>query len=158
MLSAEELQDAFPKYVTWEEVELFSTYIANQCRNFNIGAIVAVGRGGYIPSVIVSHQLEVPIIPINWGKDTDGKRSDLDEVVHWFEDNSNILVIDDVSFTGRTMSTLLGSLAHTATTYEKNVNFYTAALFQKPDSTYYTHVYGTLDNSDRWLVMPWEKD
>lgn len=156
MLSAEELKDSFPKYVTWEEVELFSTYIANQYRNFNISAIVAVGRGGYVPSVIVSHQLEVPIIPVVWEKD--GKREDLNDILPWMEDGANILVIDDVSFSGRTMSTLLGSLAHTASEHEKNVNFYTAALFQKPDSTYYTHVYGTLVNSDRWLVMPWEKD
>ena len=74
----------------WNDVGISIHSIANQIKANNKGydSIYGVPRGGLIPAVMLSHRLGLPLATRSRAKSGEG----------------NVLVVDDIADTGRTVS------------------------------------------------------
>jgi hypoxanthine phosphoribosyltransferase len=91
--------------------------------------IYGIPRGGLMVAVYLSHELEIELI------------TDLIEVV--FEEYKEILIVDDLTDTGRTLDDYL--------------NYDCAVLYKKPRSTVKPKFFVEEMEDDIWLVFPYEK-
>jgi hypoxanthine phosphoribosyltransferase len=89
--------------------------------------IHGVPRGGLVPAVILSHALELPYI-WNASKLT--------------MDNLDVLIVDDLVDTGRTLKSYYDLGFDVATPYVKSWRSFTPRYF--------------VEEIDKWLVFPWE--
>lgn len=140
----------------WGNVEDYSLKIANAFANSNIDAIVAIGRGGFVPAVIISHALGASLLPVQWETHTNGFKTDLEPIVDSLPCGAVILIVDDVSYTGKTMSEVMSKFMAISTDKSKDFYLHTAALIQKHDSLYYVSEFGEEIADEEWVVFPWE--
>ena len=106
--------------------------------------IVALGRGGLIPGVHLSHILDIPLVPLMW-QTRDGA------VNEKFTTDKYSLIVDDINDSGRTLSEV--------TTQNVFENSYSVAVLYHKWSSSYKNVdfYGEVAEDDVWYVFPWEK-
>jgi len=78
--------------------------------------VVGIGRGGTVPASLIAHQLVVPlfIASVNYRDDSNQPNREspefLDAFSSSFPKGSRILLVDDVSVTGKTLELLKKSL------------------------------------------------
>jgi hypothetical protein len=96
----------------------------------NFDYICGVPRGGLVPAVILSHVLDIPIIPI---KD-----------IHY---GFTVLLIDDIADSGKTLET------YSCLSYIK-----TAVVYYKPRSKIVPDFYGCSIVDHCWVKFPYESD
>lgn len=143
------------KYVSWREVhEVMGLLAKRLIKDCTPEIIVAVAKGGLIPARILSDILgveEMGFIEIKFYKSI-GIRAEKPFIKHVaipsIKDR-NVLVVDDVVDSGRTMQLVVDTLADHA---PKQLR--TLALYFKPWSTYIPDYY--FDVTDDWIVYPWE--
>ena len=95
------------KFYTWKQIEKMSLYLADLVEDKFYTHIIGVSRGGCIPATIMSHKLDIPMIPI-----TVATRDHVKEYVPDFPvghgdgvgyiDKYKFLVVDDINDTGHT--------------------------------------------------------
>ncbi len=105
--------------------------------------IYAPPRGGLVLAVHLSHHLNIPMITM-----------DLD---YFLEDKTevNILVIDDVSDTGKTFQ----EIQDTFIKYGDDsplITYKFAAMHYKPRTTFKPEIFMQEVPDDTWIVYPWE--
>lgn len=137
---------------------------AIQNRNEMFDVILGVSRGGLFPAVVLSHMLEVPLVPVTFsGADGAGdtKANTEIEVLPEFEEGTRILIVDDICDSGDTLKKML-------TFYRKlKCPTKTAVVFYKdkwpnlnPRSPKHGYVPDFLANrvgvDSRWIIFPWE--
>ena len=106
--------------------------------------IVALGRGGFVPGVQLSHMLDLPLIPIMW-QTRDGK----EKVKHVADEHA--LIVDDINDTGRTLLDFVSSNVW-------NDSYSVATLLHKNSSDFHAVDYfAQIAEDDVWYVFPWEK-
>lgn len=149
-------------FLTWEKIENMCIQIVEQIKNKNIkiDKIIAISRGGLIPGRIISGILNnsnLSTIRVTFytkpgvAKDKPHLAEDLSTDVT----NKNILVVDDVVESGKTLSLTYNYLMERGA---KKV--FTAALLDKkvdgkvklmsPD-------FFAERIENKWIVYPWEK-
>ncbi|MEM3408261.1 MAG: phosphoribosyltransferase [Candidatus Micrarchaeia archaeon] len=149
-------------YLSWEKIEKMCQDIANQIekQNLKIDKIIAISRGGLIPGRILSGLLKnknLSTIRVTFytkpgvAKDKPHLAEDLSTDVT----DKNVLIVDDVVESGKTLSLTYNYLK------ERGVKkIYSAALLDKivdgkekimsPD--FYSEKI-----ANKWIVYPWEK-
>lgn len=149
-------------YLSWEKIEKMCQNIAEQIekQNIKIDKIIAISRGGLIPGRILSSLLKnknLSTIRVTFytkpgvAKDKPHLAEDLSTDVT----DKNVLIVDDVVESGKTLSLTCNYLKERGA---KKV--YTAALLDKsvdgkekimsPD--FYSEKI-----TNKWIVYPWEK-
>jgi len=133
-----------------------SLYLAEQIdKDLNIpNYILGVSRGGCIPATIISHKLDVPMIPI-----CVSTRDHADTMIPDFpigneKDYYRFLVVDDINDTGHTFSLLKKLLLKHGCQY---VDY--AVLIDNEPSDFNVHYWAEkIDKSKdpAWIVYPWE--
>jgi hypoxanthine phosphoribosyltransferase len=95
--------------------------------------IVGIPRGGNVISTYLSHFCEIPMV------------ISVEEALRSIN-TTNILIVDDIADTGKTLENFF------------NLGFNIATLYHKPRSTVTPDFIGkTVENTD-WIVFPWELD
>ena len=141
--------------LTWEQ-------IANDCADLanKIGpcdAIVAIGRGGLIPSTIISYTLNVPVVNLTIKSYQDFVAGELQfGQIPGLKFNSEfrdkrVMVIDDLSDKG---NTLLAAKDHFESCDFTNFKFATLYIKKSTKLMPNFHVKDFDDNI--WLDFPWE--
>lgn len=117
-------------YITWFEISKYVARIAAQIYdndNINyIDYIRAIPRGGYIPAVMLSHQLKIPMVQATV---------------------EGTLIVDDITDTGDTLN------SEVVKAYNR---IYTATIFKRHNSNFDPNFVGYEIQSNKWLVFPWE--
>ena len=151
------------KILTWEEFYLNISSIASQIvkDDIKVDVLVPVVKGGFIPSVFLGKHLNIDNYSCIQVRRSKSNLANCD-----FEDakflgllnseiiaNSNILIVEDIIYSGETLELVLKELKK----YNpKNIyicsmfNFYTGDKFGKI-------YYGNKNPSDvNWIVFPWD--
>lgn len=141
------------KYITNSMLEDFirgaSDFIEQTGREHAI--IVGVSRGGLIPAVYVSHQTDVPMVPIDYSAEEGRGTSKHTNIIPPLDKYQVIYIIDDIVDTGITVQHLRNWLEH------KGHIVYVLSLIYKKHSCIIPD-YCLLDSDDGdWIVFPWEK-
>lgn len=95
-----------------------------------INYIGGLPRGGLIPAVLLSHKLNIPFI----------------SSINFLRTPGNILVIDDICDTGKTLNPFR---------YEENI--YTATLHYKQSASLEPDFWWRLVGEDEYIYYPWER-
>lgn len=119
--------------------------------------IVGVGRGGLVPAVYISHQLDVPMLSIDHSAKLPGFADELlNKLAAMSAEGSNLLFVDDINDSGGTIDYLRNLLKDRGCLHE-NLRF--AVLINNSRSMAATEFW--VDEIDReqdkrWFVFPWE--
>ena len=152
------------RIVPWDTIDAGCNVLAQKISNTRkYDVIVGIGRGGLIPAITLSNYLDIPKV-FNFGVKsyTETKTKGEYDVYQDLNreegikhlNNSNVLIVDDLSDTGDTFAYVMLSLA------ERFVPKHTssAALYVKPNAKYIPDFYYKKLQSDPWIVFPWETE
>ena len=141
-------------FVTWPEYHLLSQKLAAAIFNHasNIDYIVAISRGGLTLGHLLSDLLMKPISTIMVQSYTDIQTQGEVKLVEKLQapiEGKRVLVVDDVSDTGKTFQR--------ATEYLKELRpkeLITVSLYYKPHSTVRPDFYAK--QTKKWIIFPYE--
>jgi hypoxanthine phosphoribosyltransferase len=147
-------------YYNWSELESDLADIIQQMvvDSYKPDVIIAPGRGGYIPGVMLSHYFDVPFEGFKW-QFRDDKIQDDKTLKHILEHHvsDNILIVDDINDSGKTLKTI-DDVVHSIPLYG---DIRIATLFSKAHSNFNeVDFYArelTIDDGDPWIVFPFEE-
>ena len=121
--------------------------------------IVALSRGGLIPGVVLSHKLNLKLVPIDWSlRDHGEKESNL-----WIPEDicsgHNVLVVDDIIDSGEAIKTLLEDWNSTACDKLDYSRVFVASLIYNKDQSIVPEFYATKISRKKvpeWFEFWWE--
>lgn len=144
-------------YYTEKNIDSYLLEIVRQMYkdNFRPDYIVGISRGGLVPAVKLSHYFDVPMYALN------KEESNL-----WIPedalDGKNILIIDDINDTGKTIRKLKKEWSENPGDWSKifhvgNVKFAVTINNEasKQSVDYYGYTINKYENPE-WCVFPWE--
>ena len=124
-------------YISWEEIDVLVNNLSLKIKNSKTKYknIFGLQRGGLIPSVMISHQLGIPMAKGDIGPNT--------------------LIIDDICDSGETLDKLVKDYQ---TLYAFPFNLKTACLHYKPHtSSFKPTLWANQWSSNDWIIYPWER-
>lgn len=145
---------SWPEYTRY--VDELSLKISSALLPANL-VLLAIGRGGYIPGVVISHALDKPLLTadVKAYTGTDCTGAHINSWPSGLESADNILLIDDIYETGATMQRIATVLN------DPNITFYRAAIFDKHTDPSLPALNFSVWNAqwikDTWLILPYEK-
>lgn len=142
------------KYVSWDEVQLLCRKLAARihAERPDLIRILAITRGGLFPAGILARELNIKLIETVGMESYSGsdKTAEQSEVVILKDFNQrfshNVLVVDDLADTGRTLRELKKSL----------VKPIVVTLFAKPEGLDMVDYYAEEVPQDTWVRFPWD--
>jgi len=142
--------------LSWNEIEEASLTIAEKIvsSGFTPQVIVGVLRGGWIPARMLSDLLdvkEVGALEIKFyrGVEERSERPVITQPLVCDVKDKNVLIVDDVADTGKSLQVALGAVSLYGPKLIK-----TASLYTKPWSVIVPDFYYA--QTDKWIIFPWE--
>lgn len=131
---------------TYQQFEDDTNRIVNSISgdSFKPDVIVGLSRGGLMPAVVLSHRLNVPMVPVTW-QTRDGKTKDKEVLNNVKSKYNNILVVDDICDSGLTLREISSILK------AKYV-----VLIDKAPEKFLVDYAGRICDSDEWIEFFWE--
>lgn len=118
-------------FLTWQDIENDINILCDKLKDRKFQFITGLPRGGLIPAVLVSHNLDITYKSLNLSKAiTEGK----------------YLLIDDIADSGETLID------------KKYDGYIKATLHYKKHSLIKPDYYAREIPNDIWLVYPWENE
>ena len=157
------------KHFNWNTITSMTMKIASQIRksNWRPDYVVGLTRGGLIPAVLLSHELDIPCETLKVAL----RDGDENESNYWMAEDAhegkNILIIDDINDTGDTLLWIQEDWRNAH--YPGNDrwdsiwgdNVRVAVLHNNAPSKFVNVTYVASEinkNKDpQWIVYPWEK-
>lgn len=119
--------------------------------------IIGVGRGGLVPAVYISHQLELPMLSIDHSSKVPGFADELlGKVAGMSAEGRRLLFVDDINDSGGTIEYIRSLLGDNGCKAE-NLQF--AVLITNTRSKAVAELWVDAidrDEDKRWFVFPWE--
>lgn len=117
-----------------------------------VDRIVAISRGGLVPARILSDFLSLPISNIvisSYSNLKQLKEPEIIEVAPFNWHNENLLIVDEVSDTGKTFKRALKYFKN-----KQTGKIYTTSPYIKPKTEFIPNFY--LKEIDAWIVFPYD--
>lgn len=151
-------------YITWKVVDELITIITASLTILKdellFDEIIGLGRGGYIPAVLLSDYYCKPMHTLAVQNYEVGAYQQLLDVklgvINGLDPQKRYLIVDDIYDTGATFATVVDYLA------SKNItNLVGAFLVSKASYFIYKNmpfVCGQYFARDQWIIFPWQKN
>jgi len=141
--------------VSWQEIDDSCRAIAEKLKNgTKYDCIVCVGRGGMVPARLMSEYLDIKdikLIPAHY----DGKVVVIGDEIDFCDfEGKNVLVVDEVYQTGKSINTVCNEIFDCA---EEVFITTCTCYFNKNSETKPNLYHYEYDDSTDWLVFPWER-
>ncbi len=125
--------------------------------NWKPDFIIGIGRGGLVPAVYISHELQVPMLSVDLSSKVPGFADELlGKVAGKSADGTRLLFVDDINDSGGTIAYIRNLLAENGCNSD-NLRF--AVLMDNCRSQAgvdYAAEQIDRDQDKRWFVFPWE--
>ena len=132
----------------WFKIDELVKEIANKASSYKPTHIVGIARGGLVPAVMLSHQLNLPM-------ETLGVSFRDNKATHHTKfkpiKDARYLIVDDINDSGTTFKVVTDIFKN------RRLNHRTAALINKEKSDFNVDFYGEMFYHDDWINFPWEK-
>jgi hypoxanthine phosphoribosyltransferase len=125
----------------------------------NFSYIVALSRGGLIPGVVLSHKLNLKLVPINWSLRDHGEKESNLWIPEDIGNGNNVLVVDDIIDSGEAIKTLLEDWNLSACDKLDYSRVFVASLIYNKDQSIVPEFYGTKisrKKTPEWFEFWWE--
>jgi xanthine phosphoribosyltransferase len=143
-------------HISWEQIHRDSRALAWRLENIALKAgnwktIVAVTRGGMVPSMIIARELDIRVVETISVKSYDHQVQTDASILKfpgkdYVGDGKGILIIDDLVDTGNTF--------HTIRKIYPKAHY--AAVYAKPKGKPVIDSYITEVSQDTWIFFPWD--
>ena len=136
----------------WHHIEKACGFFAREIvRHQKMDAIVGLTRGGLIPATILSHMLDLPMVPVNYSaKDGRGDNRNHNNMLPYVE-GKQVLIVDDICDSGKTMDDV--NYHYT----EHGYDVFTAAIYYKQGAVFKpTFYWEKIPEDAPWIIFPWE--
>ncbi|PTD93788.1 hypothetical protein C9439_07000 [archaeon SCG-AAA382B04] len=148
-------------FVSWEELEELNKKLVKKIKrnDYNPNAVIGISRGGLPISVRVSHLLELPMGMIEAdhyrgdGYGTQQDKAVIKGTLFGKKIKGNILLVDDIIDTGKTMEAVIEELNQIKEIEEIK----TGVIHEKPHSCMKPDFCAYPTPVDKWVVYPFEK-
>lgn len=138
------------KYVSWDEVQFLCRALAERIHQDrpDLMRILAITRGGLFPAGILARELNIKLIETVGMESYSGMEQGEVRILKEFNQrfSHNVLVVDDLADTGRTLKELKKSL----------VKPVMVTLFAKPEGLPMVDYYAEEVAQDTWVRFPWD--
>lgn len=142
-------------HITWDNFDSAANTLIKKIvdQDIRIDYIAAIARGGLVPGVYLSHNLDLPLHVISWSTRDQpfNKRAPL--ISGDLSAGSHILLLDDINDTGRTFEEII---KYCDKSYPYAGKLVVASVYQRYNTNRPSDVYGCSIESDDWVVFPWE--
>lgn len=136
--------------LSWDELQQATEFLITNDL-YDLDSVVGISRGGLAPALILSQQLDVPLVTIEYSAHDDSSNPIPYQQLQQF-DNKSVLFVDDISDNGYTLNNL-----KQACDQNFNISLTTATLVYKPHSVYKPdRVAVKLPATSGWVVFPYE--
>lgn len=133
--------------------------------DFKPDVIVGIARGGLIPSTMLSHFYDKPLMIINLSFRDDKvrkKTNDIDVISNFMKDSlKKVLVVDDICDSGVTLCKVMNQLSEGWTKEAFDKNCKTAVLWSNTSQNLVNIDYVGREISrcddERWVIFPYEE-
>lgn len=119
--------------------------------------VIGVGRGGLVPAVYISHQLELPMLSIDHSSKVPGFADELlAKVAGMTAEGKRMLFVDDINDSGGTIDYIRGQLAESEC---DSTNLRFAVVINNQSSKVEVDLWADMidrTKDKRWFVFPWE--
>jgi len=122
--------------------------------NWSPEVIISINRGGCVPGIYLSHRLSLNHKVIDIQLRDSNKPPDLKIIKQRIKEFDNILLVDDINDSGKTLKTIYDL----TNAYSKII--YNATLIYNQESKVKTDFYGKeirRSKDQNWYVFPWEE-
>ena len=119
----------------------------------HLNVIFSINRGGCVPGIYLSHRLNLKHKVIDIQLRDSNRSPDLKLVKQKIKRFDNILLVDDINDSGKTLKTIYDLNNHSKTIYN-------ATLIYNQESKFKTDFYGKMikrSEDKNWYVFPWEE-
>jgi len=143
------------KYYSYENFKADTNTLIKKVESLHFEAIVAIARGGLTLSHAMAEGLDIRQVQSIRTElyDKSLKRESITISGKCkFENVKRVLVIDDISDSGDTLSAVMKYLQNE----HKEIEFKSATLFYKKTSIYEPHFW--INEADDWIDFFWERD
>jgi uncharacterized protein len=148
-------------HILWHGIQFALTDLVNKLgdADFIPDAIIGIGRGGLIPATLLAYKLNVKDIynySVRSYNDLDQRETI--QVIQGLDKHltdKKLLVVDDLSDSGNTLSYIKQQLNQLHTTA---CDIKIATLFIKSKTSLIPDFYSSEYQNETWLVFPWETD
>ncbi|WP_395327916.1 phosphoribosyltransferase domain-containing protein [Novosphingobium sp. BL-8H] len=128
-----------------------------QEREWQPDFVIGIGRGGLVPAVYISQQLDLPMLSIDHSAKVPGFADELlAKVAAMSAQGTRLLFVDDINDSGGTIEYIRGLLASNGGAQE---NLHFAVLINNKSSKVEVDLWvDMIDRAEdkRWFVFPWE--
>ena len=132
----------------WNKIDDLVKEISSRTGTYKPTHIVGIARGGLVPAVMLSHQLNLPM-------ETLGVSFRDNKATHHTKfkpiDDARYLIVDDINDSGTTFKVVTDIFKN------RRLQHRTAALINKEKSDFDVDFYGEMFYHDDWINFPWEK-
>ena len=137
--------------MAWPKYNKAINKIAEYFKDDKFDVIIGLTRGGLVPAVHLSHKLNIPILPFNPHLlHANGEEREKIELPISSGITRRILVIDEISDTGKTLSKCTKFFG------KKGYIITTAVVYTNKQTTIFKPDFSVLDSQKKWVVFPWE--
>lgn len=113
--------------------------------------IVGLSRGGLVPAVVLSHQLKIPMVSMNWSLRDGDHTDDLTDFIN----GKRVLVVDDIIDSGNSISTLISDSSLNARAGDFKIAALVYNIAQDVRADYYGRIIDRRYNQE-WFTFWWE--
>ena len=132
----------------WNKIDDLVKEIDSRVSTYKPTHIVGIARGGLVPAVMLSHQLNLPM-------ETLGVSFRDNKATHHTKfkpiNDARYLIVDDINDSGTTFKVVTDIFKN------RRLQHRTAALINKEKSDFDVDFYGEMFYHDDWINFPWEK-
>lgn len=140
-------------FLDGHDTKTLSRYIADQLQPFNPDMVVALGRGGFVPGVYLSHALGIPLEPVMWQTRDGGEKQISTTINDCLHDGERIVIVDDINDSGLTFKQVMSEYSPLGV---YNTQIKTCCMVEKVSSEFRCDVAAMRIDDPRWIVFDWE--
>jgi len=131
----------------WFKIDELVEEISGRATKFQPTHIVGIARGGLIPSVMLSHKLNLPmeVLGVSFRDNKATHHTKFKPIA-----DARYLIVDDINDSGTTFKVVSDIFKN------RRLTFITAALINKKQSDFSVDLYGEMFYNEDWINFPWE--
>lgn len=154
--------------IEWSKIDEISADIAKRIKkeNYNPDIIISIVRGGMIPSVILSHKLNIRDIENVVIKETIDDSINAQKIAPQIQENKylnkiknkNVLIVDDIVGSGNTLRKLKQEIQkYSPQEIKTAIYFINKINWNKANDTQYSELIDYIgEELNGWVIFPWE--
>lgn len=144
----------------WDDIDTMVAQLLREMtrEKYKPDFIVGISRGGLVPAIMLSHQLNVPMLPVVWStRDFIAEDRERIEAIqhHVMDESKQVLIVDDICDTGATFEGFQKCLMEDQVAgFAQGVEF--CSLYVRYSAKFNPTFYAVEIPDDAWIVFPFE--